>query len=200
MRTTQFIYRATGSVFFDSPKCRAAVPARDPLLKYALQQASLDYAVRSIRHQVGPQLDCPRLSLAGVVLDRMDGLFLLKVHNIKPQRSERDRAALEFALRCNGLRLLERDAREIRADPLFSNARQVWEHERYDVSLLDRLRISAALAEYGPQSIRDLEARSRPEGNVLAAACALACQNLLTLNIQDSPLGPLTVVAANSQW
>lgn len=196
MRTTQFICRATGSVFFDSPKCKAAVPVRDPLLKYALQQASLDYAVRSIRHQMGPQLDCPRLSLAGVVLDRMDGLFLLKVHNIKPKRSEREQAQLEFALRANGLKLLERDAREIRTDPLFSNARQVWEHQRDDVSLLDRLRISTALAEYGPQSIRDLEARSRPEGNVLAAACALACQNLLTLNVQDSPLGPLTMVAA----
>ena len=196
MRTTQFTYRAIGTVLFDSPKCQTSVPVRDPLLRSALQQASLDYAVRSIRYQAGPLLDCPRLSLAGIVLDRMDGLFLLKVYLNKPKRTAAEHSRIEFALRCNGLQLLERDAREIRTDPLFSNARQVWEHQRDDVSLLDRLRISAALAEYGPQSVRDLELHARPNGSVLRAVCALACQNLLTLNILNTPLGPFTMVSA----
>lgn len=196
MRATQFTYRSIGTVLFDSPKCKASVPVRDPLLKSALQQASLDYAVRSIRYQAGSFLDCPRLSLAGIVLDRMDGLFLLKVYLVKPKRSADEHARIEFALRCNGLQLLERDAREIRTDPLFSNARQVWEHQRDDVSLLARLRISAALAEYGPQPIRDLERRARPNDSILGVVCALACQNLLTLNIQNTPLGPFTMVAA----
>lgn len=196
MRTTQLTHRAIGTVLFDSPKCKASVPVRDPLLRSALQQASLDYAVRSIRYQAGPRLDCPRLSLAGIVLDRMDGLFLLKVYLVKPKRSAGEHARIEFALRCNGLQLLERDAREIRTDPLFSNARQVWEHQRDGVSLIDRLRISAVLAEYGPQTISDLEERARPDGDILRTVCALACQNLLTLNIQDNPLGPSTMVAA----
>ena len=179
-----------------APSARLPFQLETRLLKLALQQASLDYAVRSIRYQAGPQLDCPRLSLAGIVLDRMDGLFLLKVYQSKPKRTDSEQARLEFALRRNGLILLEQDALEIRREPLFSNARQVWTHERDDVSLVDRLRISAALAEYGPQSIWELETRARPTSSALAATCALACQNLLTLSIQDSPLGPLTMVAA----
>jgi hypothetical protein len=194
MRTTQLTHRATRSFFFTSPKCKAAVPVRDPLLRCALQQASLDSAVRAIRYEAGLQIDCPRISLAGVVLNRVDGLFLLRVYRTRPNRTEDERARLDFALKCNGMKLLERDAIGITREPLFSNARQVWAHERDDVSLMDRLRISAALAEYGPQSIRELEARARPTRGIVAAACALACQNLLGLNIDNTPLGPLTIV------
>jgi hypothetical protein len=195
MRATQFIRRPASSTFFTSPKCRTAVPVDNPLTRFTLQQASLDTAVRSIRYEAGLKIECPPISLAGIVLDRVDGTFLLRVHQTKPWRSAEERARLDYALRCNGLRLLEREAREIKAEPLFTNARQVWAHEREDVPLLDRLRISVTLAEYGPQLIRDLEARARPDGNVVAEACALACQNLLTLNIDDRPLGPFTVVA-----
>lgn len=195
MRATQFIRRPGGSTFFTSPKCRTVVPIDNPLARFALQQASLDSAVTAIRYEAGPTIECPPISLAGIVLDRVDGIFLLRAHQTKPGRSANERARLEFALQCRGLQLLERDAREIKTEPLFTNARQVWEHERDDVPLLDRLRISAALAEYGPQSIRDLEARARPDGNLIAEACALACQNLLRLGIQDRPLGLLTMVA-----
>src|ERR1700760_4625179 len=96
MRTTQFVRRATGSSFFTSPKCRAVIPVGNPVLRYALQQASLDPAVRAIRYKMGPQLECPRISLAGVVLDCPDGHFLLKVYPTKPTRSEADRDRLDF--------------------------------------------------------------------------------------------------------
>lgn len=97
-------------------------------------------------------------------------------------------------LEASGLRLLERDALDIRREPLFSNTRTVWSHERHHVSVDDRLKIGSALAEDGPQSILELEHRARPSNDILATLCALACEGLVELSIFEAPLGRRTIV------
>jgi hypothetical protein len=178
---------------FTSPKCRVAIPIRNVLLRHALEQASLEPSVRAIHYRTGPQIECPRISLAGVVLHREDGAFLLRVCETRPERSDEEVARLTHVLKRHGLRLLERDAQDMRREPLFSNARAVWSHAGRHVSLMDRLKIAVALEE-GPQSIIELEDRARPTCDVVAKVCALACENLVRLNIQDAPLGPRTIV------
>jgi hypothetical protein len=89
--------------------------------------------------------------------------------------------------------LLERDAQNVHREPLFSNACAIWSHASHHVSLLDRLELTVALEE-GPQSILELEDRTRLTCDVTAAVCALACADLVRLNIHDAPLGPRTVV------
>ena len=195
MRTTQFRHRATVSVFA-SCKCQVAIPIQDVLLRYALQQASLEASVRAIVYRKVADVQFPQVSLTGVVLDRTDGNFLLRVHEKRPERSDDDVVLLAHALERTGLRLLERDARDIKREPLFSNARTVWSHQRYSVSLQDRLKIAAALAEDGPQSIFELEERARPTCDIIAALCALACEDFVELNIHDTYLGPHTIVRA----
>ena len=133
-------------LLFTSPKCRVAIPVDDVLLRYALQQASLDSSVREISYRSGPQLECPAICLAGAVLRSDSGTFLLSVHETRLDRSEEEIARLFDRY---GLRLLERDARDIRREPVFSNARAIWSHAGRDVSLTDRLRIGVALEE-GP--------------------------------------------------
>ena len=59
----------------------------------------------------------------------------------------------------NGLRLLERDAHDVRREPLFSDTAEVWSNARFHVSATDRLKIAAAMAENGPQSIVEIEER-----------------------------------------
>jgi hypothetical protein len=178
---------------FTSPKCRVAIPVHDVLVRYALEQASLDSSVREILYRNGPQIECPPISLAGVVLRREGGAFLLRVHETRPERSTEDDARFNFVLERHGLRLLERDAQDIHREPLFSNARAIWSHAGWRVPLMDRLKISVALEE-GPQPIVELEDRARPTCDVVAAVCALACENLVRLNLDDAPLGPQTVV------
>jgi hypothetical protein len=129
-----------------------------------------------------------------VVLDRADGRFLLRVYETRPRRSEDELARLIYAIERHGLRLLERDASEIRREPLFSNSRAVWSYARYHVSVTDRLRIGLALEDGEPQSLVELEERARPTCDVLAAVCALACEDLVRLNIDAAPLGPRTIV------
>jgi hypothetical protein len=59
---------------------------------------------------------------------------------------------------------------------------------------MDRLKIGLALEEDGPQSIAELEERVRPACDLVAALSALACENLLRLDIEDAHLGPRTTV------
>jgi hypothetical protein len=179
--------------FFTGPKCSVAIPVKDALLLDALQQASLTPSVRSIGYRTGPQIECPPVSLAGVVLHREDGLFLLRVGE-RPQRSPDESARLAHVIECHGLRLLERDGPDLRREPVFSNARAVWSHAGRHVSLVDRLKIGLALEENGPQSIAELEKRARPACDLVGAVCALACENLLRLDIGTAYLGPRTVV------
>jgi hypothetical protein len=195
MRLVQFPkarHAVARPLLFTSPKCRVAIPVDDSLLRYALEQASLDSSVRQIDYRTGPQIECPPISLKGVLLRREDGLFLLRVHSSRPTRSEEEEARLSFVLKRHGLRLLQRDAKDICSEPLFSNSRAVWSHAGRHVSLIDRLRIGLAM-EQGPLPIVELDQRARPGCDVVAAVCALACENLLRLNL-DAPLGPRTMV------
>jgi hypothetical protein len=194
MRTTQLRYRATAQAFFTSSKCKAAIPIHEVLLRYALEQASLESTVRAIHYRKSSNILPQRMSLAGVVLDRADGSFLLKVCKTRPYRSVEEAAHLDYALQSNGLRLLERDALDVRREPLYSNARVIWSHRRYDIPLLDTLKIAAAL-EAGLQSARELNERARTASDIVAALCALACAGLVQLtNIDDTCLGPRTMV------
>ena len=193
MRPTQLFRSVSTPSLFTSAKCRVAVPVDNHLLRCVLEQASLDASVRAIRYRKGPDIQCPPVSATGVILDRVDGTFLLKVYRRRPDRSEEDQARVAYALDCIGLRLLECDEPDIRREPVFSNVRAVWSHRNHHVSLIDRLRIAMALSEHGPQSIAELERRADLSYG-LQAVCALACEDLIKLDISERPLGPRTTV------
>jgi hypothetical protein len=199
MRASQLRHCATAQVFFTSSKCKAAIPIHEVLLRYALEQASLESTVRAIHYRKASNPLPQREPLAGVVLDRADGSFLLKVCKTRPYRSFEEAARLDCALQSNGLRLLERDALDVRREPLYSNARVIWSYRRYNIPLLDTLKIAAAL-EAGLQSVRELSERARTISDIVAALCALACAGLVQLtNIDDTYLGPCTMVRGRAR-
>jgi hypothetical protein len=193
MRSNQ-LRHAAAPAFFSGPKCQVAIPVCHVLLRDALQQASLDSSVRAIRYRKTPDVYGAQSTPMSVVIKRIDGDFLLLVCQTRPQRNSEELARLAGVLESIGLRLLERDALDIKREPLFSNVRAAWSYERYHVPLIDRLTIAAALAEDGPQSMLELEERARPNCNILAAVCALACEDLLELNVHEVPLGPRSIV------
>jgi hypothetical protein len=193
MRNNQSRPRPSQALF-SGPKCRVAIPVHNILHRDALQQASLENSVRTIRYRQTPDLHGGQITLTGVILDKVEGDFLLMVCEARPERSQQEFHRLSELLAFNGLRLLERDASDIRREPRFSNVRTVWSHEHHHVGLNDRLRIAAALVEEGPQSVFELEKRARPSCDILAAVCSLACEDLLELNIDYTPLGCRTMV------
>lgn len=195
MHGNQFLRKAA-STFFSAPKCKVAIPVDTILLRDALLQASLDPSVRAIHYRKAPNPHGTPSTLKSVVLERIDGDFLLAIRETRLRRTEEELARLADMLASDGLRLLERDALDVRREPLFSNARAVWYNERFPVSVHNRLKIAAVLSEDGPQSILELEERARPTCDVIAAVCALACEALLELDLREIPLGPRTVVRA----
>ncbi|MHC2278088.1 hypothetical protein ACVI1J_004912 [Bradyrhizobium diazoefficiens] len=58
---------------------------------------------------------------------------------------------------------------------------------------MERLKIAVAL-EDGPQSVIQLQDRTRLTSDVVGAVCALACEGLLRLDIHNTALGPHTIV------
>jgi hypothetical protein len=195
MHDNQFHPKAA-SAFFSNPKCKVAIPVGNVLQRDAIQQASLDPSVRAIHYRKAPDPYGTPSTPLSVVLERIDGDFLLAIRETRPRRTEADLARLADVLESNGLRLLERDASDIRREPIFSNSHTVWSHERFPVSVNNRLKIAAALAEDGPQSILEIEERARPTCDIIAAVCALACEALVDIDIRETPLGWRTVVRA----
>ncbi|WP_296743923.1 hypothetical protein [Mesorhizobium sp.] len=189
--------RKTTSTVFSGPKCKVAIPVNNVLQRDALLQASLDPSVCAIHYRTTPNLYGSPPTVRGVVLQRMDGDFLLVACESRPRRTEEEHIRLADVLISNGLRLLERDADDIHREPLFSNARAVWDNQRFVVSVHNRLKIAAALAEDGPQSILELEERVRPTCDLIGAVSALACEMLVELDLREMPLGPRTVVRAS---
>ncbi|MFB9268032.1 hypothetical protein ACFFWD_33700 [Bradyrhizobium erythrophlei] len=190
------VSRKAASTSFTSPKCTVAIPIGSALQRDALLQAGLDAAVRAIHYRKAPNPYGTPAMVKSAVLERIDGDFLLAVCVMRPARTDDQHVRLADQLESNGLRLLERDAADIRCEPLCSNARAVWYNERFPVSVHNRLKIAAVLAEDGPQSIHDLEERARPTCDVIAAVCALACEALVDLDLSEVPLGARTIVRA----
>lgn len=188
------LLRKAASTTFSSPKCKVAIPIDNVLQRDALLEASLDAQVRALHYRKAPNLYGTPPTLMSVVLQRIDGDFLLAVCERRPQRSAADYERLSEVLASEGLRLLERDADDIRREPIYSNVREVWSNARFHVSIRDRLKIGAALAEDGPQTILEIEERARPCCDIIAAVCALACEGLLEIDIREAPLGPRSVV------
>ncbi|MEH2488484.1 hypothetical protein [Bradyrhizobium sp. AZCC 2230] len=193
MHGNQPLRKATSTTFF-GPKCKVAIPIASLLLRDALREASLDAQVRAIHYRKASNLYGTPPSLMSVVLQRIDGDFLLAVCERRPQRSAADYERFAGLLASDGLRLLERDADDIRREPIYSNVREIWSNARCHVSVRDRLKIGAALAEDGPQTILEIEERARPYCDIIAAVCALACEGLVEIDIRDAPLGPRSVV------
>lgn len=193
MHGNQPLRKATSTIF-SGPKCKIAIPIESLLLRDALQEASLDAQVRTLQYRKAPNLYGTPPTLMSVVLQRIDGDFLLAVCERRPQRSAADYERLGELLASEGLRLLERDADDIRREPIYSNVQEVWSNARFHVSIRDRLKIGAALAESGPQTILEIEERARPCCDIIAAMCALACEGLVEIDLRDTPLSPRSVV------
>lgn len=189
----QFLHNTTPPLFL-GPKCTVAIPLENFLQRDALREASLDPAVCTINYRAAPNPYGAPPTLMGVVLERLDGNFLLDVCRVRPQRSRAASSLLAEQLAAAGLRLLERDAIDMRREPIYSNVQEVWSHEHYPVPINDRLRIGAALCESGPQTVHELRQRARPDCHLVAAICALSCEGLLAVDFREDPLGERTMV------
>lgn len=176
---------------FVSAKTTRAIPVRCALFEDALVQASLDPPVRAIEpFPRSPLSPWPREP--AVVVVRFDGRFVLRVEEATTRSAD---AIVRPGFRTDAPQLPEIVVTEadLRSEPRCSNNRLVWSHRRRRVSAGLRFQIIQTLREDGPMTLAELMSVLRILGNSAAAVLALACADLVELDLGAAPLGPATV-------
>jgi hypothetical protein len=183
---------------FVSAKTATAIPARHPALRDALIQASLDPQVRSISYLASACVASEQVKLDAVVLQRDDGRFLLDAVPARRVRDvEEERLAL-IALARLGLKSLALTAEEIQREPRYANSQLVWSYNGIAVPLGLRMHILQVLLDDGPMPLGQLLKSVLSDRDPTPAVMALACADLLTLDLVSEPLGPGTIARSRS--
>ena len=185
---------ASGAHLFISAKTSTAIPARNLLVRDALVQAALDPAVRSIDYIASARVAASQVRLDAVVIIRDDGRYVLDIVEIRPLRDIDAEGLAQIALRDLGLTPLTISQADIKREPRFTNSKLVWNHRLYPVGISLRMQILGILGEEGPMALGHLLLAIRTERDASAAVMALACSDLIELDLVSRPLGPATIV------
>jgi hypothetical protein len=178
---------------FISAKTCTAIPTRCAHLRDALIQASLDPVVRSIEFIAAARVRATSIDLNAIVLERDDGRYLLDVVPARPLRDvEHDGLAL-IALEELGLPSIVLTTAEIQREPRFANARLAWSHRSLTVGISLRMHILQVLSDDGPMMLGNLLDAVRSDRDPIPAIMALACANMIELDLVSQPLGPATI-------
>lgn len=179
---------------FASPKCgEGAIPVRHHLVRDALIQAALDPTVRSIEYLSEIRTAPATMKVDAIAIVR-DGIrYSLDVVEARPRRSIAQRLMIAQALLDLGLRPLVRTESDIMREPRCTNARTVFEYAGRPVEIGLRLQILGTLTDDGAMPLGDLLNRLRSNRDPATAVMALACADLVELDLVSAPLGPQTI-------
>lgn len=183
---------------FVSAKTASPVRARHPALRVALVQSSLDPAVRSISHVPSAVVASAPVELDAVVLTRDDGRFHLDCVPARRLRELDEEGLFQLALRDLGLGTLTMTADDLRREPLRSNRDLVWSYNGRPVPIDLRVRILQILVDDGPMALDRLLRSVVSAHDPAAAVLALACANLLELDLTSGPIGLSTTVRSRT--
>lgn len=184
---------------FVSAKTATAIPVRHAALRDALIQASLDPQVRSIDYIASAELASTQVALDAVILNIENDTFVLDVVPARRLRDIEDEGLVLIALDKLQLKALVLTAEDIRREPRRANANLVWSHNDVTVPIGLRLRILQALLDAGPMPLGQLLKSLSDERDPAPAVMALACANLVHLDLFAQPLSPTTLVRCNTQ-
>jgi hypothetical protein len=186
------------SDLFVSAKTSTAIPARHALVRDALVQASLDPQVRSLEFIPTATVDAAQVDLQAVVIVRDDGRFHLDVVEARRVRDLEIEGLALIALDRLGLKPFTLTAADIRREPRFANSKAVWAYRMHPVGIEMRMRVLTVLQEDGPLQLGCLLERVRTVRDPAPAVMALACSDLIELDLLSRPLGPTTMVGARA--
>jgi hypothetical protein len=179
---------------FTSAKTAAAIPVAHNLVRDALVQAALDPAIREI--EFIPTVACHDkvVALAAIVFRGDAGSQVLDIPEVRPLRSVDDEGLALLAIDQLGLTALMMTAADIRRQPRAANSSLVWNCRHTRVQISDRVRVLQALSEDGPMPLARLSSEVRWGIDPVAAVLALACCDLVELDLTTIPVGPETAV------
>jgi hypothetical protein len=178
---------------FFGAKAIGGIPAAPRLMEEALIQASLDPEIIAIERLALPQARDARSTLDFVILRRAAGRR--QVLNIVGPQTPQDATTerkFETEFANLGLEILRRSPADIRREPRFTNCQMVWSCANHRVAVSDRIRIMQMLDDEGPLRVGDFGGDGRFRGDPSAALMALACHDVIELDLVNEVLGPGT--------
>jgi hypothetical protein len=180
-------------LFVSQKSGKLAIPVRHHLLRDALAQAALDPAVRAIEYL--PAVQASRTTkVDAIVLDRVNGRHYLDIVEARPRQSIAQHLFVAQALLDLGLRPHARTEEDILREPHCTNVRTVWALVGHPVPVGLRLQVLGALTDDGAMALAELLSRLRCDRDPAPGVMALACLNLIELDLTSAPLGPATIV------
>jgi hypothetical protein len=194
MRVSQGL-QTTAGILFVSAKTKTSIPTSCVLVRDALIQGTLDPGVRAIEHyaQAGG-LTAP-VVVSAIVIVRDDGRFYLDIDGV---HHGPDWVKTTAVLEKEGLKQLSLTATDINQEPRLTNARLVWNCRLQPVGISFRMAVLQMLADDGPLTLSQLLSDIRSDRDPSPAILAMACSDLIELDLMSVPLGPKTVVRART--
>jgi hypothetical protein len=189
---------AAAGTLFISAKTSTAIPARNLLVRDALVEASLDPSVRSIDYLASARVASASVRLDAVIIARDDGRYVLDVVEARPLRDMDAEGLAQIAFLDLGLTPLTMTRADIQREPRFTNARLVWHYRMHPVGISLRMRILGILGDDGPMTLARLLAAIRSDRDPSPAILALACSDLIELDLITRPLSPETIARSRS--
>jgi hypothetical protein len=174
-------------------KTTGAIPAPLPLTRDLVVQSCLDRSVRRVEFLDRVAYDGTVVLARSDVVSRDDGRFFVDVPDTRPVRPVGHDEILRLGLYAQGITRIVVDAATIRREPRRGNARLIWEHRAAPVASRDRERILHHLAEHGPCTIGQL-ARRVTTADAMTTVCAMACDDLIDIDIDTAQLDDGTAV------
>jgi hypothetical protein len=191
MRVSRAAPAATS--LFVSAKTSVAIPAACPLVRDALIQATLDPSVRTIEFLAQARVDATQVDLDATIIVRDDGRFVLDVVRARPVRDVEQEGLALIAYSRLGLSQITLTAADIKREPRFANSRLVWSYRLAPVGISMRMAVLQVLADEGPMALSRLLSSLRSDRDPNPAIMALACSDLIELDLVSRPLGPQTI-------
>jgi hypothetical protein len=191
MRVSRAAHAAAN--LFISAKTSVAVPAPCALVRDALIQATLDPSVRAIEFLSQARVDATPVDLDATVIVRDDGRFVLDVVPARPVRDVEQEGLALIAFSQLGLKPSTLTAADIKREPRFANSRLVWSYRLAPVGITLRMRVLQILGDDGPMSLSRLLSAVRSDRDPNPAIMALACSDLIELDLVSRPLSPQTI-------
>ncbi len=197
MRVSQAT-KGAASTLFISAKTTVAIPTTCSLVRDALIQSTLDPSVRAIEFLAQARVAATQVDLNAIVIVRDDGRFYLDVVAARPLRDAEDEGLALIALAEFDLTPITLTAADIKREPRFANSRLVWSYRLAPVGISLRMRVLQTLADDGPMSLSRLLGAVRSDRDPSPGVLALACSDLIELDLVSRPLGPDTIVRARA--
>jgi hypothetical protein len=186
-------HRASNRLFV-SAKTVSPIRFTAPAVHTALVQATLDPAVRSLGFVPTVVVSNTTVTVDVAVLSRPDGRYRLDVAGADQVRDIDEEGLFLLALERLGLPPLTLTHEDLERQPHHSNCCLVWASRRVRVHASDRIRSLQLLTEEGSATLSQTAAEMRLASDPVAAVLALACQDLVEIDLRSSPLGPESIV------